>query len=160
LGNPGFESGAAPAPWVQTSTTNTDPVNNDVGDEPSHSGSWDAWLNGDGKADTDTVSQSVAVTAGCANASFSFWLHVDTTENTTTATLDTLSVQVLSSSGAVLSTLETFSNLSKNSGYAQHTYDLASFVGQTVTLRFTGTETDKNGGTTDFVIDDVAVQMS
>jgi exo-1,4-beta-D-glucosaminidase len=160
LGNPGFENGATPTPWVQTSTTNADPVNNDTGDQPSHSGSWDAWLNGDGKADTDTVSQSVAVTAGCAHASFSFWLHVDTTESTTTATPDTFTAQVLNSGGTVLSTLGTFSNLNPTTGYAQHSFDLSSFVGQTVTLRFTGAETDRNGGTTDFVVDDAALNVS
>jgi hypothetical protein len=135
-------------------------VNNDTADEPSHSGSWTAWLNGDGKADTDTVGQSVAIPAGCASATLSYWLHVDTTENTTTATPDTLTVQVLNSGGTVLATVGSFSNLSKNTGYAQHTADLSAFIGQTVTVRFTGTETDANGGTTDFVIDDTALNVS
>lgn len=38
----------------------------------------------------------------------SFWLHIDTTETTTTTAYDTLKVQVLGSSGTVLATLATF----------------------------------------------------
>jgi endoglucanase len=160
LGNPGFEGGTTITPWSQTSTTNASPINNDTADEPSHSGKWDAWLNGDGTADTDTVSQSVSIPAGCTTASFSFWLHTDTTENTTTRADDTLTVQVLDGSGNVLSTLGTFSNLNHNTGYAQHTFSVAGNVGQTVTLLFTGTETDSNSGTTSFVIDDTALNVS
>ncbi|HTJ66169.1 MAG TPA: glycosyl hydrolase family 8 [Actinospica sp.] len=159
LGNPGFENGATITPWTESSTLGSAPINNDTADEPAHAGSWDAWLNGDGKADTDTVAQSVTIPTGCS-ASFSYYLHIDTTESTTTAKPDTLTVQVLNSSGTVLSTLATYSNLNKNTGYTQHTSDLSSYAGQTVTIKFTGTETDANGGTTDFVIDDTALQTS
>jgi hypothetical protein len=68
-------------------------------------------------------------------------------------------VQVLNSSGTVLQTLATFSNLNA-SAYVKHTYSLASYAGQNVTLKFTGTETDTGGGTTNFVIDDTAVNIS
>ncbi|HJP79369.1 MAG TPA: glycosyl hydrolase family 8 [Pseudonocardiaceae bacterium] len=159
LGNPGFENGATITPWTQSSTLGSAPVNNDTADEPAHSGSWDAWLNGDGQADTDTVAQTVTVPSGCT-ATGTFWLHIDTTENTTTATPDTLTVQVLGSGGSVLATVATYSNLNKASGYAQHSFDLSAFAGQTITLKFTGTETDKNGGTTSFVIDDTAIQTA
>ncbi|WP_370153579.1 beta-mannosidase [Streptacidiphilus sp. EB129] len=160
LGNPGFENGTSTAPWVQTSTLGQSPINNDTADEPSHSGSWTAWLNGDGKADTDTVAQTVTIPAGCTTAAFSYWLHIDTTESTSTATPDTLKVQVLNTSGTVLTTLASYSNLNKNTGYTQHTSSLAPYAGQTVTLRFTGTETDANGGTTNFVLDDTALNIS
>ena len=159
LGNPGFENGTTSTPWTETSTTGSDPINNDTADEPAHSGKWDAWLDGDGTKDTDTVAQTVAIPGGC-KASFSFWLHIDTTESTSKATPDTLAVQVLNSSGTVLTTLATYSNLNANSGYAQKTFSLSSYAGQSVTLKFTGTETDANGGTTDFVVDDTALQTS
>lgn len=94
LGNAGFENGATIAPWTQSSTLGFAPINNDTADEPAHSGSWDAWTNGDGKADTDTVAQTVTIPAACT-ATLSYWLHVDTTENTTTATPDTFKVQLL-----------------------------------------------------------------
>jgi len=93
-------------------------------------------------------------------ATLTYWLHVDTTENTTTATPDTLTVQVLNSSGSVLATLATYSNLDPNTGYTQQSADLSAYAGQTITLKFTGTETDTNGGTTDFVFDDTALQVS
>jgi endo-1,4-beta-D-glucanase Y len=157
LGNPGFEGGAAITPWTQSSTLGFAPINNDTADEPARSGSWDAWTNGDGKADTDTVAQTVTLPAGCT-ATLSYWLHVDTTENTTTATPDTLKVQLLDQSGTVLTTLATWSNLSHNTGYTQHSHDVTAYAGQTVTVRFTGTETDANGGTTSFVLDDTALQ--
>jgi endoglucanase len=160
LGNPGFENGANPAPWTQTSTLGQAPVNNDTADEPAHSGGWDAWLNGDGKADTDTVAQTVTLPAACTTASFSFWLHIDTTEKTTSNQDETLRVQILNSAGTVLDTLATYSNLNANTGYAQHTFTVSAYAGQTITVKFTGTETDADGGTTNFVIDDTALNVS
>lgn len=160
MGDPGFENGTTITPWTQTSTLGQAPINNDTADEPAHSGSWDAWLNGDGSADTDTVAQAVSIPAGCTSAAFSFWLHIDTTESTSSAADDTLKVQVLNSAGAVLATLATYSNLNAASGYSQKSFSLAAYAGQTVTLKVTGTETDKNGGTTDFVIDDTALNVS
>ncbi|WP_329564277.1 glycosyl hydrolase 2 galactose-binding domain-containing protein [Kitasatospora sp. NBC_01266] len=159
LGNPGFENGSKTAPWTQSSTTGSSPINDDTADEPTHSGSWDAWLDGDSKADTDTLAQSVTIPTGCS-AALSYWLHVDTTESTSGKADDTLQVQVLDTSGNVLGTVGSFSNLDAHSGYTQHTADLSAYAGRTVTLRFTGTETDANGGTTSFVLDDTALQTS
>ncbi|MDH6580558.1 endo-1,4-beta-D-glucanase Y [Kitasatospora sp. MAP5-34] len=160
LGDPGFENGTNAAPWVQTSGVGSAPVNNDTADEPAHSGSWTAWLNGAGKPDTDTVAQTVTLPANCTAAGLSYWLHIDTTENTSTAASDTFKVQVLNSNGTVLATLAGYSNLNHNSGYTQHTASLAAYAGQTVTLKFTGAETDAHGGTTDFVLDDTALNVS
>jgi hypothetical protein len=155
LANPGFESGAATG-WTGTSTLGFDPITNSTSGEPPHAGSWEAWLNGNGSADTDTVSQTVTIPSGCT-ATLSYWLHIDTTENTSTATPDTFTVQLLDSSGTVLTTLAAYSNLNKAGGYTQHSSDISAYAGQTVTLRFTGKETDKNGGTTSFVFDDTAL---
>ncbi|RAG87195.1 hypothetical protein DN069_02690 [Streptacidiphilus pinicola] len=152
LGNPGFESGSA-SPWSMTAGV----LNNDTVSEPAHSGSWDAWLDGYGTTHTDTLAQSVAIPAGCS-ASFSFWLHIDTDETTTTTAYDTLKVQVLSSSGSVLGTLATYSNLNANNGYSQHSFNLSSYAGQTVTLKFTGSEDASLQ--TSFVIDDTALNAS
>ena len=116
-------------------------------------------MNGDGVADTDTAAQNVSLPSGCSTATLSFWLHIDTTESTTTATPDTFKVQVLSGN-TVLATLATFSNLNKATGYVQHSVSLAPYLGQNVTVKFTGTETDANGGTTDFVLDDTALNVS
>jgi len=54
--------------------------------------------------------------------------------------------------------LATFSNLNHASGYQQHTYSLGSFAGQTVKLKFNGTEDISLQ--TSFVVDDTAVNTS
>ncbi|MCC9305602.1 putative Ig domain-containing protein [Kitasatospora sp. RB6PN24] len=152
LGNPGFETGTA-SPWTASSG-----VISDSASEPAHSGSWDAWLDGYGTATTDTLAQTVTLPTGCTNENFSYWLHIDTAETSTTTAYDTLKVQVLNSSGTVLGTLASYSNLNANSGYAQHTLNLSAYAGQTVTLKFTGTEDSEYQ--TSFVIDDTAVNVS
>jgi endoglucanase len=159
LGDPGFENGKTITPWTESSTLGFDPITKSTKAEPAHSGSWDAWLDGNGTADTDTVAQSVSIPAGCT-ATLTYWLHVDTTENTTTGTPDTFTVQVLNPAGTVLSTLATYSNLNAGTGYTQYSSPLSSYAGQAITLKFTGTETDTDGGTTDFVFDDTALQVS
>jgi hypothetical protein len=126
--------------------------------EPARSGSYDAWLDGYGTTHTDTLSQSVTLPTGCSSYDFGFWLHVDTAETSTTTAYDTLKLQVLNSSGTVLGTLATFSNLNAITGYAQHSYSLAAYAGQTVTLEFTGTEGSQLQ--TSFVLDDTSVNVS
>ncbi|HXA62450.1 MAG TPA: hypothetical protein VNW94_25145, partial [Streptosporangiaceae bacterium] len=116
------------------------------------------WLDGYGTTHTDTLSQSITLPTGCANYNFNFWLHIDTAETSTTTAYDTLKVQVLNSSGTVLSTLATYSNLNHNTGYAQHSFSLASYAGQNITLKFTGSEDYTKQ--TSFVIDDTAVNVS
>jgi hypothetical protein len=152
LGNPGFETGTA-APWTATSGV----VSNNTS-QPPHSGSWDAWLDGYGSTHTDTLAQQVALPSGCSAYSLSFWLHIDTAETSTTTAYDKLTVQVLSSAGAVLATLATYSNLNHNTGYTSRSFSLAPYAGQTVTLKFTGSE--DSSYQTSFVIDDAAVNTS
>ncbi|MEU8032855.1 hydrolase [Streptomyces sp. NPDC049099] len=151
LANPGFESGATS--W----SASTGVIDSDTG-EAARTGSYKAWLNGYGSAHTDTLSQAVTVPAGCTSATLSFYLHVDTAETTTSTAYDTLKAQVVNSSGTVLSTLATYSNLNAASGYTQRSFNLAGYAGQTVTIKFTGTE----GSTlqTSFVIDDTALDVS
>ncbi|PYC71466.1 glycoside hydrolase [Streptomyces tateyamensis] len=157
LVNPGFE-GSSATPWTQTSTLGFQPITASTSAEPAHAGTHIAWFDGNATADTDSIAQTVTIPAGCT-ATLTYWLHVDTTENTTTAKPDTFKVQVLNTAGTVLATPGSFSNLNHNTGYAQQTSDLSAYAGQTVTLKFTGTETDTNGGTTNFVIDDTALNV-
>jgi hypothetical protein len=152
LGNPGFETGTA-APWATTTGVIANKTT-----EPPHTGTWDAWMDGYGATHTDTLSQAVTLPTGCANYNASFWLHVDTAETSTTTAFDKLQVQVLNGSGTVLSTLGTFSNLDAVTGYVQHSFSLAAFAGQTVTLKFTGTEDSIQQ--TSFVVDDSAINVS
>jgi PKD repeat protein len=151
LGNPGFETGTA-APWAATSG-----VINNSSSEPPHTGGWDAWLDGYGTTHTDTLSQRLNLPTGCSTYTGSFWLHVDTAETTTTTAYDTLKVQVLNSSGTVLATLATYSNLNHNTGYSQKSFNLAPYAGQSITLKFTGAEDYTKQ--TSFVVDDTAVTV-
>jgi len=152
LGNPGFETGTA-APWAATTGVVTNSAS-----QPAHGGTWKAWLDGYGSAHTDTLTQAVALPTGCSTYSLSFWLHIDTAETTTTTAFDTLKVQVLNSSGTVLATLSTYSNLNKAAGYTQRSFSLASYAGTTVTLKFLGVE--DSSLQTSFVVDDAAVNVS
>ncbi|MEO6086000.1 MAG: peptidase, partial [Umezawaea sp.] len=122
IANGGFESGTTP--WTQT----TGVISAGTTAQPAHSGTTDAWLGGDGTTHTDTLSQSVTLPAGCGSATLSYWLHVDTKETTTTVKYDKLTVQVGTA------TVAAYSNLDKNTGYAQKTVDLSAYLGQTVTL--------------------------
>lgn len=152
IGNPGFENGTNTAPWTLTAG-----VINNSSAEPPHSGSWDAWLDGYGTTHTDTATQTVTIPSTVTTATLSFWLHIDTAETTTTTAFDKLSIQVLNSSNTVLATLGTFSNLNHATGYQQHSFSMNSFIGQTVKIRFTGTE--DSSLQTSFVIDDVALNV-
>jgi hypothetical protein len=146
--NTGFESGAAS--WTATSGVITSDAS-----QGAHAGVWKAWLNGYGSAHTDSVYQSVAIPSTVTSATLKFWLKVDSAETTTTSAYDTLKVQVRSSTGAVLGTLATYSNLNKGSTYVERTFDVSAYKGQTVRIYFEGVE----GSTvaTSFVIDDVTL---
>jgi hypothetical protein len=158
-GNGGFENGASnPAPWTLTSTHSPLEIINNSTAEPPHSGSFDAWLDGFGATDTDTVMQQVSIPAGATAATLSFWLHIDTAETSTTTAYDTLTVQVRNSSGTVLSTLATYSNLNAAAGYQQRSFDLSSFKGQTVQIFFKGAEDFELQ--TSFVLDDVSLKVT
>jgi serine protease len=143
LRNPGFESGNTV--WSSTPAV----IGQNGPFEPAHTGTWDAWLDGYGTTHTDTLSQAVTIPAACTHTAFSFWLHIDTAETTTTTAFDKLTIT------ANGTTIATFSNLNHASGYQQHSYSLGSFAGQTVTLKFTGTEDASLQ--TSFVVDDTAV---
>jgi Zn-dependent metalloprotease len=145
LGNPGFETGTA-APWTSSAG-----VIDNTASQPARSGSWKAWLNGYGTTHTDTLSQSVTIPSGCG-ATLSFYLHIDSAETTTTTQYDKLTVKIGST------TLATYSNLNKASGYTLRSFNVSSFAGQTVTVSFSGTE--DSSLQTSFVIDDTALNLS
>ncbi|MGN9894620.1 M28 family peptidase [Micromonospora sp. L31] len=145
IGNGGFESGTTP--WTATSGVITNSAS-----QPARTGSYKAWLDGYGSTHTDTLSQSVTVPAGCSTYTLAFYLHIDTAETTTGTAYDRLTVQVGTA------TLATYSNLNAASGYALRSFNVGAYAGQTVTLKFTGTE--DSSLQTSFVIDDVTLQAS
>ncbi|MER7186484.1 M4 family metallopeptidase, partial [Streptomyces hyaluromycini] len=98
LGNAGFESG-------NTTWTATSGVITNSSSEAAHAGSYKAWLDGYGSTHTDTLSQSVTIPSGCTATTFTFYLHIDTAETTTSTQYDKLTVTAGST------TLATYSNL-------------------------------------------------
>ncbi|MFC4504221.1 MULTISPECIES: M1 family aminopeptidase [Streptomyces] len=141
-----FESGATS--WTQSSTSL---ITNRTG-QSAHGGGYYAWLDGTGGTHTDTLSQSVTVPSGCGSATLSFWLHIDTAETTSSTAYDKLTAKLGST------TLATYSNLDKNTGYVQKSIDVSAFAGQTVTLAFTGTEDSSLQSS--FVLDDIALNTA
>jgi hypothetical protein len=146
VGNGGFESGTAP--W----TTTAGVIDNSTSPYPARTGSWKAWFDGYGTTHTDTASQSVTIPAGCSTYTLTFYLRINSSETTTTIAYDRFTVQLGTT------TLGTWSNLNENTAYAVRTFNVSNFAGQTVTLKFTGTEDSSLA--TSFVVDDVSLQVS
>jgi uncharacterized protein (TIGR03437 family) len=147
--NPGFESGNVN--WVTT----TGVIDSSTG-AAARTGSWKAWLCGYGATHTDTAYQQVTIPAG-STATLTFYLRITSAETTTTTQFDKLQIQVLNSAGTLLSTLATYSNLNKNSAYALQSFNLSSFAGQTIRVRFNGTE--DSSLQTSFLVDDTALNV-
>ncbi|MFG2401031.1 M28 family peptidase [Streptomyces lydicus] len=144
LTNGGFETGTSP--W----TGDTGAIGSHAG-QSAHSGSRFAWLGGYGYSATDSLAQTVTVPAGCAKATLTYWLHIDTDETDRVA-YDTFKVKAGST------TLTTLSNTDAASGYVQRTLDLTPYIGQRIALTFTATE--DSGLQTSFVLDDAALQVN
>jgi hypothetical protein len=140
--NPGFESGATS--WAATGgVIQTDGAH-------SHSGRGYSWLDGYGRTHTDTLSQVVSIPVGC-HATLSYYLYISSSDTSTTAH-DNLTVTAGSS------TVQSFSNVNRGSGYVLRSVDVSAFAGQTVTLKWTGVENSSLA--TSFFVDDVAVNLS
>jgi Putative Ig domain len=144
LANPGFESGSAS--WSATPAV----IGQNGPSEPAHSGSWDSWLDGYGTTHTDSISQSVTIPAGCA-ASLTYYLYISSSEGTSTA-YDKLTVTVNGT------TVQSFSNINKGTGYVARSVSLSSYAGKTVAIKWTGTE--DSSVATSFFVDDTALTLS
>ena len=125
--------------------------------QAARTGSYKAWLNGYGSAHTDTLYQQVSIPSSATSATLGFWLKISSDETTTTTAYDTLKVQVRNSSGTLLATLATYSNLNNGSSYVQRTFDLSAYKGQTVRIYFEGIE--GSAVATSFIVDDVTLNV-
>lgn len=154
--NPGFESGAD-GNWIQSSSGGYDIIDNTNPPAP-RTGTWKAWLGGYNSA-TDIIYQTVTIPAGATSASFSYYLTITTNDSTVTP-YDYLYTEVRNTSGALLATLDTHNNThaATHGSYTLHTHNLLAYAGQTVRLQFRGT-TDVLD-TTNFIIDDTALDVS
>jgi hypothetical protein len=153
--NGGFSSGSI-SPWTASSGVLTSASST----HPSYptSDPYLAWIDGYSAKHTDTLAQTVTIPATCTTATLSFWLYIDSNAASASAG-DTFTTQVLNSSGTVLATLSTLSNQNAGSGYVEHSFSLAPYIGQTITIKFTGTETLTGGDDTSFFEDDNALNV-
>lgn len=108
---------------------------------------------------TGIVYQQFAIPSTATTANLTFWLNVSSTETSTTTAYDKLYVEVYNSSGTLLTTLATYSNLNKSADgvyFQKSGFSLLSYKGQTIRIRFRGV----NGSVspTIFRIDDVSVK--
>jgi subtilisin family serine protease len=141
--NGGFEGSASP--WTLSGSAFWSTGGN------HHSGTGYSILGGANNA-SGAEFQTVTIPAGHP-ANLTFWLNITTSEGTSTA-YDFFYAEVRSTSGALLGTLGTFSN--RNAGaYAQRSFSLAGWRGQTVRVQFRAT-TDVILPTT-FRVDDVSL---
>ena len=146
--NPGFETGTTP--WVISGQ-----VVRSTGIYP-HSGTAYMILGAVNNT-TGTLYQTVAIPSG-TSPNLNFWLNITTSEAPGTI-FDRLFIEVRSTSGTLLATLATFSNV--NSGTAgvyvlRGAYNLGGFAGQTVRIQFRATEDVSLP--TSFRVDDVSVR--
>jgi hypothetical protein len=152
LGNPGFETGS-PAPWTSSPAGI---IHANGSGDPSHSGNYFAYFNGPGSAQTDTLSQTVSIPAGCKADTLSYWLRIDGVEFTSTA-VDTFKVEAVVGSKA--SVLATYSNLNGDFAYKQYKLNVAKLAGKKVKLAFVGTSKNTSGFTT-FALDDTSLKVA
>jgi pre-peptidase len=145
LQNGGFEGSLSP--WTASGATWSN------GSYP-HTGTGYAILGGANSV-THTLYQTIAVPT--TGNGLTFWLNVTTAETTTVTQYDKINVEVRNTSGTLLSTLGTYSNLNGGTAgvYSQKSFSLAPWAGQTIRLQFTAT-CDSSLITT-FRVDDVAV---
>jgi hypothetical protein len=149
--NGGFEGSAAP--WTLSGNGATFSTGGN-----QHSGTGYLILGGLNNG-TGAAFQQITIPSG-TSPSLNFWLNITSAETTTTTQFDRFFVEVRSTSGTLLATLATFSNLNKVAATNAYTLrvplSLASFAGQTVRIQFRAT-TDSSL-ITSFRVDDVSVR--
>ncbi len=144
--NPGFESGPGVG-WAEYSSGGYELIDT----TRPHSGSYSAY-ECDYNYCTEYVQQTITIPSG---ANLTYWWYMTSSEGTGTA-YDYLRVRLYSTSGALLTTLRTWSNRNTRNTWSQDTISLSAYAGQTVILRFMAT-TDSSLRTA-FWVDDVSVK--
>ena len=155
LGNPDFETGSI-SPW----TSSAGVLNNvDEGLPEWESDPYVAWLDGYGEAHTDTLAQKVAIPSGCTSAVFTYYVEVNSTvTNPTKQAENNLVLDILNSSGTVVQTVTVATAANNGTKYVEYTTNLSAYAGQTISVKFVGTEV--SGGNTSFFEDGNALNVS
>ncbi|MBA3632339.1 MAG: M4 family metallopeptidase [Acidobacteria bacterium] len=150
LSNGGFEGSASP--WVGSGTGYFYTAN---GNYP-HGGTGYIYFGVNNSVSGQSYQQ--VTIPSTATGTFTFWLNVTSSETTTSTQYDKLFVEVRNTSGSLLSTLATYSNLNKGTAgsYSQKSFSLSAYKGQTVRVQFRST-TDSSVTTT-FRVDDASLK--
>jgi thermolysin len=150
LVNGGFEGSASP--WVGSGTGYFYTAN---GNYP-HGGTGYIYFGVNNSVSGQSY-QQVSIPSS-ATGTLTFWLNVTSSETTTTTQYDRLFVEVRNTSGTLLATLATYSNLNKGTAgaYSQKSLNLSAYKGQTVRVQFRST-TDSSLATT-FRVDDASLK--
>ena len=150
IANGGFEGGTS-SPWILSASGAYFNANSTY----PHSGVGYINLGVDNNV-TGTAYQTVTI-PGTATGTLNFWLNITSSETGTTQ-YDKLFIEVRNTSGTLLATLATFSNVNKGTAgvYSQKSYNLSAYKGQTVRVQFRATM--DSSVTTAFRIDDVSLK--
>lgn len=151
--NGGFESGGSS--WVMTGGAG---VYTDSG--YARSGTGFQWLGG-AVNEVDAAYQTVAIPANATSATLSFYYNIFSVEDP--APFDTFTATVRNTSGTILATVVSKSNVDEDPGvgpayYHQQTFNLLPYAGQTIRIQFVSANDSINE--TSFLIDDVSVQVT
>ena len=153
LKNPDFEEGHVN--WKEYSRGRYEVIN----EEPLYafSGNWSAMLGGSTRR--SYLYQDVKVPSDAISASLNFWFNI-VSEESPNDMYDIMKLEVRRpSDNALLSRLDTLSNLDVTGGWAQsRSYDLMPFRGQDIRLRVKAKNNTSNETT--FYLDDLAVTVS
>jgi hypothetical protein len=154
LVNPGFETGSI-SPWVASSGV----LASSDSEHPAQAGNYLAWIDGYSEAHVDTLAQTVTIPANCVNANLTYWVEVNSTvTNTTQQAENNLVLEILNSSGTVEQSTTVATAANNGDSYVEYSASLASYIGQTITIKFVGTEV--SGGNTQFLEDSNALNVS
>jgi hypothetical protein len=166
LSNGGFETLTAStntAPdgsWSRTAYTGTSFNTLIAGGTAPRTGTDYAYLGVYNSASQTVTSANAVIPAAATSATLTLYVSIVTSETTTATAYDKLSVQLVdASTGSVLATLGTLSNLNKTASattYVLRSYAVTTYKGKTVKVRFVAT-TDSSA-TTSFRIDDVSLK--
>ena len=166
VSNGGFETLPAspdPAPdgsWSRTAYTGTSFNTLIANGSAPRTGTDYAYVGVYNSASQTVTSSNVVIPAAATSATLTFYVSIVTSETSTVTAYDKLSIQLVdASTGSVLATLGTLSNLNKTGSattYALKSYNATSYKGKTVKVRFAAT-TDSSA-LTYFRIDDVSLK--
>ena len=166
LANGGFETltastnSAPDGSWARTAYTGTSFNTLIANGTAPRTGTDYAYLGVYNSASQSLTSAAAVIPAGATSATLTLYVSIVTNETTTVTAYDKLNVQLVdASTGSVLATLGTVSNLNKtatSTTYALKSYNATPYKGRTVKVRFAAT-TDSSA-TTAFRIDDVSLK--